>query len=156
MSESEIAQKSAAERRAKPRRRSKHRGDARQHLDVEPAPSRIARFDRLEHGGGHREDAGIAARDERDAAPLRRASQRLARALQLDAIVAADARLPLARGQAREIRTIADQILRRLQRHARVFGEIAGAAGPKPDDKETSARVVHGRRPCPGASTIAK
>ena len=125
-------------------------------MHIEHTPSGIARFNRFEHGRRHREDAGIAARDKRDLPSLRGAPQRLARALQLDAIVAGKARLPLALRQPRHIGRIANEILRRLQGPARILGQITGIAGPKTDDVKAALLGVHGRRPCPGASTIAK
>ena len=45
-------------------------------------------LDRLEHRRGHRENAGIAAGDDRDRAALRGQRQRETRAVELDAVVA--------------------------------------------------------------------
>ena len=55
---------------------------------VEVAPCRLAALDRLEHRRRHREYAGIAARDDGDVAPFGGQAQRMARALDLVAIVA--------------------------------------------------------------------
>ena len=145
-----------AERRAEPRRRRLHRGDSRQHANVEIAPSRLALLDRLEDGGSHREHAGIAARHDRDDAPRRRARQRLARPIQLDAIVAGEPRLAGALRHARDIGRVADDIFRLLQRGAGVMRQKTRVAGAEPDDIEPALARRHGRRPAPGASTIEK
>ena len=80
-----------AERRAEPRRRRLHRRDAGRDCDIELEPARIV-LDRLEHRRRHRENAGIAAGDDRDRAALRGERQGKPGAVQFEAIVADVAR----------------------------------------------------------------
>ena len=82
-----------AERRAGARGGGQHRGDAGQHADGKLVPLRRL-FQRLEHGGRHREHAGVAGGDDDDLRAFGREPQRLARALQLLAIVGGMQRRP--------------------------------------------------------------
>ena len=65
------------------------------------APRRIAGLDRLEHRRRHGEHAGIAARHDRDLAARRGERQRMARAIELDAVVGGVAALVRARAGTR-------------------------------------------------------
>ena len=141
-----------AERRAEPRRGGLHRGDAGDDGDVERAPGRHV-LDRLEHGGRHGEDAGIAAGDDRDRSAFGGEHQREPPAVELRAIVARVRALGGLKRQPLEVRPIADDIGRGGDRR-RCFGRHpVGRAGAKPDDGHPPA---HGRRPRPGTRIIEK
>ena len=110
-------------------------------------------LDRLEHRRRHGENARIAAGDDRDRAPFRRELERKAGAVEFGAIVAGVGALVRPQGQAVEIRAIADDVARRLDRRARLRRHPFGGAGAEPDDHDPPA---HGRRPRPGARMSEK
>ena len=139
--------------RAETRRRRLHRGDAGHDANIEITPLARAVVDRLEHGGRHCEDAGIAAGHNRDDAAFRNARERLPRAIDLDAIVACNPRLPGALRNARHIGRVADDVLRFGESFLRLLREPARVSGPQSNDIHASG---HGRRPCPGIRTIEK
>src|ERR1700722_102740 len=97
-----------AERRADPRRRPLHRGDAGDPPHVEAAPRRRAGFERLEDGSRHGEDAWIPARNDRDLTSGRGERERLMGARQLLAVVARMPGLIRSFGDAWKIRRIAE------------------------------------------------
>ena len=144
------------ERRADPRRRRLHRGDARDDPHLEAAPACIARFDRLEHRRGHGEDAGIAAGNDSDATPGRGQRERLARTRQLLAVVARMPKLARPLGQPRQIRAVADEIARRGERLRRFRRHPFGSARAEPDNAEPPLPAAHGRLPSPGTRMRAK
>ena len=122
-----------AQRRADPGRGRLHRREARHdpHLDV---GQRDIAVDDLQHGGGHREDARVARRDDRHARAAGRQLERVARALGLDAVVGRVAALPASLGHAREVGLVADQLLGGRQLGVRLRRQPVRARGPEPDD----------------------
>ena len=154
LSESEIAQKSWPKRRAEPRRRRLHRADARENLDVERAPDRLAGLGRLDQGRRHRENPRIAARDQRHVGALGGEGERVASPRDLLTIVAGVAALRGRERKAIEIRRIAEHVARAGERRIGFGRTPIRRAGPEPD--HANAARAHGRRPSPGTSTIEK
>ena len=87
------------------------------------------------------------------ARPSAASVERKAGAVEFGAIVAGVGALVWPQGQAVEIRAIADDVARRLDRRARLRRHPFGGTGAEPDDHDPPA---HGRRPRPGARMSEK
>ena len=141
-----------AERRADPGGGGEHGGDAGRHDDVEGPPGRRAGLDRLEDRRRHGEDARIAARHHRHTGAAFGKRERMAGAVDLDAVVGGVA-AGAARADARDIGRVADDVRRLGEQGARLRGEPALRPRPEPDHHQPAA---HRQRPRPGTSTMAK
>ena len=84
-------------------------------------------LDRLVDGGRHGEDAGVARGDDGHARAAERELERLARALELDAVVARAALLAAARRHASEVGRVADEHLGPRQRGVGLRRQPSGA-----------------------------
>src|SRR5690606_11469207 len=113
----------------------------------------LAGLDRLADGGGHGEDAGIAAGDERHPGAAAGVIERRAGTGELFTVVGSVAALVGAERHAIEIRPVAVDRLRLGERGLRLAGQEARVARAEPDDGEASA---HGAGLRAGTSTTAK
>ncbi len=140
-------------RRAEPRRRRLDRADAGHDFDAQ-ALRALVLLQSLEHGRGHGEDAGVAARHDNHMAALLGERQGVMRPVEFHAVVAGVAHLARPLRHAVEIGLVADQILRArqgfrdLRRHP--------FEGARPQTHHIHAARTHGRRPSPGTSSSEK
>jgi hypothetical protein len=131
-----------------------HGGDAGNDLQLDRTPGFGTGLHRLAHGGGHGEDAGIAAGHHRGVAVRDCMIERGTGAGQLLAIVGGDGGLVGTQIEPGEIGAVAEQGFRGSQRFARGLGEVEAVARSEPDDAEHRRHVS---RPAqPGTRTMEK
>ena len=114
-----------------------------------PANAPLPVLGRLEHGGGHREDARVAGGDDRDARAAGGELQRVARALDLDAVVAARGGAGRGRAGTRaRYGLVADELVGRGQLGLRLGRQPLRPGRAEPDDRHAAALPVSRPRPC--------
>ena len=142
-----------AERRADPRRDGEHGGDAGNDGEIDGAPCGVPGVDRLADRRRHGEDAGIAARDQRDARAGGRMVEGGSGAAELLAVVGGVAALAGSLRHAVEIGSVAVDGVGLVESGLCLAGEEAVIAGTETDDREPPA---HDGRSRAGTSTTAK
>ena len=143
-----------AERRARARRGGLHRRDAGDDAHGQAREARAAVLDRLVDRRRHGEDAGVARRDDGHARAAERELERLARALELDAVVARAPLLAAPRRHAREVRARSRRARRRAPaRCAPRASASPGPAGPSPTTSRRAGCPAAASSSAPGTST---
>ncbi len=127
-------------------------GDARQHRRPATSAQRSARLGGLlEHGGRHREHAGIAGGDDRDPAPCGGQVERQRGPLGLDRVARRVPALPGPDRDPGQVGPVADQVGGVGERRRAASGvSQAGIAGSEPDDASPPGRLRPARCPRPG------
>jgi hypothetical protein len=134
-----------AERRADFCCSRKHRRYPRLDANIEVSPGGIAGFDRFENRSRHREDTGIAARDNGDALTFGGERERVACPVDLDAIAGRmTATAEESIWNPIEIGFVSNEIRCRLQRPPRRRRQEIDRSRSKADDDE---RAAHNRLP---------
>ncbi len=131
-----------AERRAGFGRRRERGRHAGHDVELDGRPARVVgAVERLEHGGRHREHAGVARGHDRDAPAPRGELERVARALQLLAVVGY-VQLLIGAQRARHVHVgrVADDVGRVGERRARGGGHQVRAAGAEAEHRQAAAR----------------